>query len=574
MIPSNPDPGVAMVPLLRTIQSMAYRPNRVVGSNRPVEWGLFLTAIAMLAMIVWGQLRVTGPVALLALTLVARSMDAIDRATATRRIGVLAVTVVVAYLLRNYAPSLVAHRVGRLSLVTGVGLAVLLSFPSELLARIRDLHGRLARAPRSRAATLVAIFGVALPAAYFYSTTTRHVWTGDTMPLVPTVVRMATHGDRELTEFLPGAGMYRWDACGPERPYFVREVPGRSGVYSTYPAGMEAFVWPTVLVLRIIGIDLVNDELHLQIEKWTASLLAGASLALFYLIALHLGSPAGALAITGLLATGSVFASTLGMLVWQQGGIVFWMLLALTVEFRTDGRPGWRGLLLQALACGWILACRPSAVTFLVPFGLWVMARDWHRGLLLPLLALVAYSPWAVTYWSIYRNPFGPSMGFLGESWTVGEHMLGVLFSPGRGLFVFQPFLFLAFLFPFVKSSENARTPAGWMSCMLGVVGLHLLLIGSWPIWWGGFCYGSRLVAEVVPLLAFFAVRPAGRLLERPRGWLVLAILAAIGLAIHTPCLYHDAWLWNAYPVSADAHPERMWDWRHPPFLYGLVPNP
>jgi hypothetical protein len=209
-----------------------------------------------------------------------------------------------------------------------------------------------------------------------------------------------------------------------------------------------------------------------------------------------------------------------------------------------------------------------------VPFGLWVLARDRRRGLLLPLLALVAYAPWAVTYWSIYRNPFGPSMGFLGESWTVGEHLLGVLVSPGRGLFVFQPFLILAILYPFVKSNSESRPPAGWIACVLGVVGSHLLLIGSWPIWWGGFCYGSRLVAEVVPLLALFAVRPAGRLLERPYGWIALALIAAIGLAIHTPCLYHDAWLWNAYPVSADAHPERMWDWRHPPFLYGLVPNP
>ncbi len=563
-----------MVPLLRAIRAGALRPNSLGPWRPPVEWGLFLLAIGMAAAIVWGQLRITGPLTLLALTVVASRWNAIDRATAARRIGVLAATVLVAYLLRKYAPSLVAHRVGRLSLVVGVGLTALLSMPVELLHRIRDLHERLRHEPRSRAASLVALFGVALPSAYFYSTTTLHVWTGDTMPLVPTVVRMATHGERELSAFLPGAGLYRWDACGPGRPYFTREVPGRPGVYSTYPAGMEAFVWPTVLVLKATGLDLMNDDLHLQIEKWTASLLAGASLALFYLIALHLGSPAGALAVTWLLATGSVFASTLGMLVWQQGGIVFWMLLALAVEFRTDGKPGGKGLLLQALACGWILACRPSAVTFLVPFGLWVLLRDRRRGILLPLLALLAYLPWAGMYWSIYRNPFGPSMGFLSERWNFGEDIPGVLFSPGRGLFMFQPLLMLAFLQPFLKSNESSRTPAGWVPCVLGVVGLHVLLIGSWPCWWGGYCYGSRLVAECVPLLALFAVRPAGHLLSRPYGWLGLALLAAIGLAIHTPCLYHDAWLWNAFPLPADAHPERMWDWRHPPFLYGLVPNP
>lgn len=147
--------------------------------------------------------------------------------------------------------------------------------------------------------------------------------------------------------------------------------------------------------------------------------------------------------------------------------------------------------------------------------------------------------------------------------------------SPGRGLFVFQPFLWLVALNAFKSIRElPGHEPLGWRPFALGAAGLHLLLIASWPIWWGGFCYGSRLVAEMVPLLALFAVRPAGWLLERRGGWIALATLAGIGLAIHVPCLYHDAWLWNAYPVSANAHPERMWDWLHPPFFYGLFPNP
>ncbi len=549
-------------------------PTRIQWS-RAVEWTLFLTAIAMLAWTVWGQLRVTGPITLAAFTLLSLFQKSIDRRTALRRLAVLSLTIVAAYLFRNYAASLIAHRVGRFTLVTGLGLTVLLSLPIEALARLAEIRDRLHENSRSKLGIFIAIFGVSLPASYLYSTTTVHVWTGDTMPLVPTVVRMATAGERELSAFVPPAGFRRWDACGPNRPYFVREVPGRPGVYSTYPAGMEAFVWPTVLVLSASGIDLMDDDLHLQIEKWTASILAGLSLALFFLIGLHLGSPAGAFAVTWLMATGSVFSSTLGMLVWQQGGIIFWMLLALAVEFRTEGKPGWKGLLLQSLACGWILACRPSAVTFLIPFGLWVLLRDLRRGFVLPLLAMLCYLPWGAMYWSIYRNPFGPSMGFLGENWIPGEFVLGVLFSPGRGLFVFQPFLWLIALNLFkAVRSEPDRDPRGWQPFALGALGLHLLLIASWPIWWGGFCYGSRLVAEMVPLLAFFAVRPAGWLLERRGGWIALAAFAWIGLAIHVPCLYYDAWLWNAYPVSADAHPERMWDWLHPPFLYGLFPNP
>jgi hypothetical protein len=28
-----------------------------------------------------------------------------------------------------------------------------------------------------------------------------------------------------------------------------------------------------------------------------------------------------------------------------------------------------------------------------------------------------------------------------------------------------------------------------------------------------------------------------------------------------------SGYAWNADPVSVDAHPERLWDWRDPPFL-------
>lgn len=543
--------------------------------QRLAEWSLFVAAVGIFALTAWARIRTTGPAALAGLTILAAVMRTIDRRTAVRRLCVLLLAFGAATLIRNHTASLIAHRVGRFTLLSGLGLAVLLSVPSAVVAVLARLNARLRQSPNDRAGIAVALLGITLPSAFLYANSTIHVWTGDTMPVVPTVVQMAQTGSRELSSFVPPSGLYRWDVCGPGRPYFVREVPGGPGVYSTYPAGMELFAWPGVLAMQALGFDIRDDELHLRIEKGTASVLAGLSLALFFLIALHFGSPAGAFAVAWLLATGSVFSSTLGMLLWQQGGTVFWMLLALVVEFRTAGRPGWKGLLVQALACGSILACRPSAVTFLVPFGLWVLARDWKRGLLLPLLAVLCYLPWGVMYWTLYRNPFGPAMGFLQETWFPGEFLLGVLVCPGRGLFVFQPCLLLLALrlWPAARAGES-NVPRGWTPFALGMVTLHLLLIASWPVWWGGFCYGSRLIAEVVPILALFLVRPVGWLLTFREGWVPVALLGLLGFAIHVPCLYYDAWLWNALPISADANPWRLWDVAHPPFLYGLVSNP
>ncbi len=539
------------------------------------EWVLFLLTLTVVYLTIWGKVRVTGPIVVAAVFLAQNMFISGSRNRLFSRYLILFLTIAAAYFLRNEAPSLVAHRVGRFTLIVGSLLFGLYSIPAALRESWRVFGESMKAHPTSRWAYGFALCGVALPCAYFYSTTTMHVWTGDTMPLVPTVVRMATEGERELSAFLPSSGFRRWDACGPGRPYFVREVPGAAGVYSTYPAGMEVFAWPMVLILNACGVDLMDDELHLVIEKWSASILTGCSLGLFFLIALHIGNPTSALVTTYLLATGSVYSSTLGMLLWQQGGIIFWMSVAILVEFQTHGWPSWKGLALQALACGWMLACRPSAVTFLVPFGLWILLRNWKRGLMLPALALVCYLPWGLMYWTLYHNPFGPSMGFLKEHWFPGEHSLSVLLSPARGVFIFQPLFWALLIWPFFHRKLSApELPLGWIYFVYTVIVFHLVLIASWPIWWGGFCYGSRLMAEVVPLLAMLAVRPVETLIERPLGRLAITMIAVVGLAIHVPCLYYDAWLWNADPISADAHPERLWDWVHPPFLYRLSSIP
>ncbi len=545
-------------------------PARVVA----LDWLLFVASVGILLATIWGKFRSTGPVILVGFTVFGWVAGAIDRRAASRRLAVLLVAFAAAYAIRHYSQfSPFAHRVGRLVLVSGLGLTAILSTPLSLVSRLAVLSARLTHSPRGYAAVIVALLGVALPVTVCQWNTSIHVWTGDTLPLVPTVVQMAKSGSRELSSYVSPSGLARWDICGPGRPYFVREVPTGPGVYSTYPAGMEIFAWPGVLIAMATGQNLRDDHTLFLIEKLTASILCGLSLSLFFLIGLRIGSPEAAYATTWLLALGSVFTTTLGMLLWQQGGIVFWLLVVLLVEFSAQGKVGWKGILLQGLACGCMLACRPSAVTFLVPFGLWVLARDWRRGLLVPLCAIVCYLPWAALYYAIYRNPFGPSMGFLSEQWFPGEHILGVLFSPARGLFVYQPWMLFLGLLAFRKVRANpTNAPAGWATFAIATAACQLVLIGSWPIWWGGYCYGSRLVAEIVPIAGLFAIRPVGYLLSARWGWAAVTAIGLLGFAIHAPCAYYDAWLWNPLPISIDANPWRLYDWSRPPFLYNLMP--
>jgi hypothetical protein len=99
----------------------------------------------------------------------------------------------------------------------------------------------------------------------------------------------------------------------------------------------------------------------------------------------------------------------------------------------------------------------------------------------------------------------------------------------------------------------------------VAAIGLHLLLVSHWRIWWGGHCWGSRLLAEVVVLAALLAV-PAVARLERWRfGSCVLVGPALLSFLTHAPVLFGEALKWNQL---CDQRPELMWSWSEAPFLH------
>jgi hypothetical protein len=332
---------------------------------------------------------------------------------------------------------------------------------------------------------------------------------------------------------------------------------------------MEVFVWPGVLFAAASKMNLDDDLVQLWLEKRTAAVVGSLCVALFFLSALRIGSPLTAWVTAALFATGSIVPSTLMQLLWQQTGVAFWMLIILLIELRSGGRPGTTGTIIEAIACSLMLACRPSAMTFLAPFGIWLLAHNYRRGICLIAIAVLAYSPWAVMYLSIYHSPFGPSMAQLGDNWSLGGYLLPVLFSPSRGLFVYQPWMILLpLLFKRAIRNDTAHPlPSGWYALCFAIIACHIALIGSWGMWWGGYSWGSRLASEVVVVAGVLVVRPVGWLLRSSWGCLLLAAIGFAGFAMHYSYTHGMGYKWNI-DKNIDRHPELLWDWRNPPFLY------
>ncbi len=396
---------------------------------------------------------------------------------------------------------------------------------------------------------------------------------GDSEPVLLMAVSLLRQGDWELSEY---GGRYAGSAYhrDGELPYFLCRT--RTGVHSAYPLGMTTFAVPAALLCRAAGGDLDETETRRRVEKWTACWVAAACLCLFFLLGLYHVRPAPALVLTALLATGSALYSTVGQALWQHGGVIFFSLLALLLEHRQARRESVSLTLLQGAACALMVACRLSSALFVLALGFWVLARSPRRAILLTVATAAAFAPWAWLHGSIYGTPLGLSSGLLtAPCWTgaLSDSLAGVLFSPSRGLIVYQPWLLLglAVLVPAVRrrlpAAGRVPCPAGWGLFCVSAIVLHLALVGSWRCWWGGYCWGSRLASEVVPLAALLLLRPLAALWSSRGGRGLILAAGVLSLLLHVGALQMGSVRWNMVVDSSEAGAHH-WSWRHPPFLY------
>jgi hypothetical protein len=389
----------------------------------------------------------------------------------------------------------------------------------------------------------------------------------DTQPVAPTAISLVRQGNVDLSEFLALRPWNPLTGRGSERSAAFQRLPdGR--ILSAFPPGMVPWATAVAAGSRLMGADFDRPAAFLRLEKLTASLVASAVLTLFFLAACRFGPPGSALVTTVLLGTGSAVLTTVGLGLWQHGGVAFWLLLALRIEIQTHCQPSRQAIVVQAIALAQMLACRPTAALLVGLFGLWVLARQPRRAVILGLLTVVAYLPWVTFYATVYGNPLGPHtmlMNSGGQFWSFfrADRLLGVLACPSRGLFVYQPWAILA-IGALAVPSLRRRGPRGWPLFAAVAVTAHVVIIAAWHDWSGGWCWGSRLLTEIIPLLGLLAIPAVAALMRSRPGRAALVGLALCGLAVHLPAITRDAGRWNA----VTDHDANLWSWSNAPFLF------
>jgi hypothetical protein len=102
---------------------------------------------------------------------------------------------------------------------------------------------------------------------------------------------------------------------------------------------------------------------------------------------------------------------------------------------------------------------------------------------------------------------------------------------------------------------------------------LLIITVSKWYGWWGGDCYGPRLLADVTPILCFLLYPAADYCKGKKAMKYAIIGLAMLSIGMHAIGAGRDRVVgdrgWNAH-YEIGRHPERLWSWRDsPPMYYG-----
>jgi hypothetical protein len=228
----------------------------------------------------------------------------------------------------------------------------------------------------------------------------------------------------------------------------------------------------------------------------------------------------------------------------------------------------------------WMYIVRPTSAFDVIAISIFIFM--FHRERFLAWIGTGVF--WLIIFFAYSFWAFGtllPSYNRLFQLLTIKgslEALAAILISPSRGLIVFVPqIIIVVFLVVWHWRDLPHRRLA---VLAIAVVLAEAVTISVWPRWWGGASFGPRLLTDTIPWFMLLAILGCSALLRYCTGEgnrlsrttyknsvvSLGVVLTCVGIAINAiGAISREASFWNVRE-DIDAHPERVWSWRHPQF--------
>lgn len=392
---------------------------------------------------------------------------------------------------------------------------------------------------------------LALLAAYLGNG--ENLGTGDTLPARQLPLSILRSGNFYLDDF---SAQYKQAAL-----HSVELV--NDHWVSSYPVGAPLLSLPFYVPAVMAGIR--NDSpLLATLEKLSASCIVGLSVLVLVLAIRRLTRDRSALLIGLLYGLGTSSLSMSSQALWQHGASQLALSFTLYCLARGVQQPHW--VAWAGFPLAFAVLCRPTNVLFALPIVLYVLFHHTRRALpfFLTGVPVGAFLLWYnLTYFS---EPFHSQFPIhRSHLWVtpLWEGFAGLLVSPGRGLFAYSPFLLFS-IWGFAKAWRSRSTDPAHVLLRYSSVGIAFVVLVhcKWWSWWGGVCYGPRLLADILPPMCL-GMYPVMELLLVSRQWRrVVATLAVWSVLAHFQGAYWDDGRWTGYVL-----PDGLWSWADSPLL-------
>lgn len=330
---------------------------------------------------------------------------------------------------------------------------------------------------------------------------------GDTLPskyVVLSIINEKNFNLNEYYDFL--VEEYPYDLDKESTPYYL--VKTEKGYVSTFGIGVPLLYSPFVYV--------ANFFLNLEPRNWfKISLIFKAVSAFFlvlssifiYLILISITdkSKATILTLAFALCTNVWTISSQGP--WQHGASQ--LLLSITLFLLFKGLKHKYLIKYSSIPLAFAVLVRPTNIVAVFVISIYVFfiyKKEFLKFVVLSLpFVLILF-----TYNFIYFDNFFSNAQLIASknvafiktgtenvwSGNIVVGLLGNLFSPSRGIFIFSPFLLFLFI-PSKKFFKNNNLIVYLIMSCLG----FLILASAWFDWWGGYSFGNRTLLETIPFL-------------------------------------------------------------------------
>ena len=408
-----------------------------------------------------------------------------------------------------------------------------------------------------------------------YHANLRPIDSSDSLPASLLPYSIVLDHSITLDRFVPWLRSHVWYTR-----YVVHKANGH--YFSSYPIGGPLLISPLYLPAAMLGVRDWDPGALVVLaritEKFAASAVAALSAVLLLLLLQRITRARWAWILTLVYALATETWSISSQALWQHGPgnlTIIGSLLCLELWSENRGASVW---LWVCGACAAVaLTIRPTnAAATLALLAALIFARATFgqqiRFLSLPLAgaALLGWYNWEV----FHRLSGGYATSGAGH--PVLPVIAGLFLSPGRGLLFYTPVVAFA-VCGYLRGAGDARRKHKPLligtTCVLIVEALAICAsaaLSSSVVWWGGYCWGPRMLTELAPpliVLMAFGVSAIDRPWPR-RVFLTLALYSMFVQAVGV--FFYPNGHWDGLPRQADGTNGRFWDWRDNPIARTL----